>query len=186
MPLTLNIFLMPLIIKKKEMCPKGNDPMTPSNGYDTVMLRTLATAGTMAGQFRLSFNGESFFFPATVGSWNGTQCQNSFATLPNIKSVICAHNGTDVTGGGTAYTVKLTAFPRRPYENNVYTNDGKVTARQFSCDTTLVTGATGVVFYIEPSPSGTSIPGKSLMFILFCLINTFLSILLFLLLSNSC
>ena len=61
--------------------------------------------------------------------------------LPNVKSVKCFSNGTDYTNGGTAYFVEFTGWPLKPYENNIYTNDGKPPISDFHCDASNVTNS---------------------------------------------
>ena len=84
--------------------------------------------------------GKSFKFSANANKFDSEQCEAGFrAPLPNVERVKCRNNGTDYANGGTAYFVEFTAWPLRPYENNIYSHDGKPRISDFHCDASNVT-----------------------------------------------
>ena len=124
-----------------KMCPKGNDPIIPTHDFPTYILTTSSSAGTLDGLFKLTFNDKSFLFPATVANWDSAACKRSFESLPNIKTVECTAGAVTYAGGGAAYTIKITAFPSRPYENNIYTHRGQPLLDSFHCDASRVSNS---------------------------------------------
>ena len=124
---------------ESRMCPKGNDPISSHNGYHKIVLRTYAAAGTIAGALKFTFNDKSFFFPAQSNLWSDDDCATSFRQLPNIKTVSCTRNGTDYTDGGRAFFIELEEFPASPFENNIYSHNGRPHLDSFWCDNSLAT-----------------------------------------------
>lgn len=122
------------------MCPKGDDPLTPFQDYRTITIRTAAyiNSGTFAGNFKFTFNGHSFAFPADPTQWTASDCEASFEGLSNVKAVSCSSPVT--VGLVSTWTVQLLSFPLFPVENNIYHNDGNPDNSAFSCDAYSVTG----------------------------------------------
>ena len=125
------------------LCPRGSDPINKANEYYTIILRTSAVSGALGGKLKFTYDGKSFFFSPDVTVWTNAECKKSFESLPSIKTVECSNNGTDYTGGGTAYTVKITAWPSVPHFNNVYGHRGQPSLNAFHCDASAATSATG-------------------------------------------
>mmetsp|Transcript_1447 Transcript_1447/g.2361 ORF Transcript_1447/g.2361 Transcript_1447/m.2361 type:complete len:1569 (-) Transcript_1447:152-4858(-) len=120
------------------LCPKGDDPMTPFNGYRTIVIsitsnRDLASSH-VSGEFVFGFNGESFRFKPGRRMFNNTDCKAGFQSLRNVEQVNCSvgsDSNMDVT-----YTVQLQKFPQLPlHENSLYQNDGNPPLDAFSCST---------------------------------------------------
>jgi hypothetical protein len=140
------------------MCPKGDDPFTSSTDYRTIRLTTSATAGTLSsGQFKFTFNGESFYFSAAYASFDSAACETAFESLPNIGDVICSRSAINARGGAT-YTIEFLSFPVMPHENNLYTNDGNPPLSSFQCDPSKVTGVTTPTCVIATVSTG-DLPG---------------------------
>lgn len=105
------------------MCPKGDDPLTTSVDFRTIQITQTSSTGSLSGELKFSFNGESFSFPA-IG-WTDSLCKAAFEELRNVDSVKCKilqhvngrTNNFDIT-------VNFLSFPAPPYENNVFVNDG--------------------------------------------------------------
>ena len=122
------------------MCPKGDDPMSTFTGYRSLSITTSASSGTLAGKFKLTFNGEYITFPADAASFSPEQCKYAFESMPTFESVSC-ERGTIDAMGGAAYTIRFKSYPSNPHENNIYTNDGNPALNLFSCVDYSVTGA---------------------------------------------
>ena len=153
------------------MCPKGDDPFTPNQQNRTIKITTSATSGVLSGQFKLTFQGQSFYFNANASKFTAANCITSFQNLPNIDQVYCTRT-TPTTKEGATYTIQFVSFPIFPYENNIFSHD-------FQCDTSLVTTGHSPTCSFSDVVS-TNIKGK--------LINTilllFILLLLLLLLLN--
>jgi hypothetical protein len=156
------MYLMCLLIG---LCPKGDDPFTPYTDYPTLTVTT-GTAGTLtSGYFKFIFNGESFLFPANADSFTSSECTAKLVGLKNVGTATCTRGSVSISGGAT-YTMTLTSFPSRPYENNLFSNDGTPDDSSFYCDTSRVVAsggdasctisvnpiagtARGIIFYIK-------------------------------------
>jgi len=154
------------------MCPKGRDPFTEALIYRTIFLNVsvspnYGTVVEILGDLRFTFNGESFYFPANISTWNANLCKVAFEKLRNVDEVICTANPVESTYT-RSFTIQFVAFPVFPYENNIYTNDGNPPLSAFSCDTS------GVVVYTSTTSTSlatscvvadvvnsTSVPGQS-------------------------
>ena len=147
------------------LCPKGDDPLTDFTDYRSIVIDTVALFGTLGGFFRFTFQGQSFSFPADSDSWQAQDCQKSFETLPNVKSVKCSVTAKG-SHGSTSYLVQFLSFPSFPYENNIYTNDGNPSINFMDCDTSGVTGASHVSCTITDVAVST-IPGTYLILVVF-------------------
>eukprot|EP00606_Chrysophyceae_sp_TOSAG23-5_P001098 GSChrysophyteH2.ASY1.ANO1.1092.1 assembled CDS len=121
------------------LCPKGHDPIVPTDSYHQITLRIFTESGVLSGRIKLSFMDKSIYFPADVELMTDAVCAWNMMQLPNIKTATCSNNGTDHTGGGTAYTINITEWPTHPYENNIYTHRGRPDIKQFHCDTSQAT-----------------------------------------------
>ena len=119
------------------MCPKGDDPFTPSSDYKTIIITTNATTGYLNGTFKFSFFEEYFNFPANSSLWDEESCVTAFEGLRNIERVTCTRAAVGGDSGST-YTVQLRAFPSFPYENNFFSHDGNPSIGAFKCDTSSV------------------------------------------------
>lgn len=136
----LNFFLL----RRAELCPKGDDPVTPHTGLPTLLLSLSHPHGvaSLDGHFLLTYLGQSMRFPAAPGQWNETQCAASFNSLANIQQVSC--NQTVATSTQRSFSVVVRELPVYPAENNMFFYNGGLTAAMvaadFQCDTSLVTG----------------------------------------------
>jgi hypothetical protein len=141
------------------MCPKGDDPFTVTQENRTITITTSALSGTLGGQFKLSYYGQSFYFDADASLFDGTSCETSFNQLPNVKRVSCSRTAPTAVQGAT-YTVQFISFPLQPYENNIYSHEGNPQLINFQCDTSLVSsGASPSCLLADVSPT-TEIKGK--------------------------
>jgi len=123
------------------LCPKGYDPLVTFTDFRSIKIETKAYGGYLAGYFKLTFNGETFAFPALATDWTETDCQQSFMSLRNVGTVQCTQGDSDPYGS-TTYLIQFKEWPVIPYENNIYVNDGNPLNSAFSCDVTAVTGGT--------------------------------------------
>ena len=151
------MFLYIILRISIESCPKGDDPLTPIGDYRTITITTSATSGTFGGTFKLTFNGDSFNFPADPSSWDSTACEASFAGLLNVKRVSCS---TPVTSGTAyaQYTVQFVEWPILPVDTNIYENDGNPAATAFVCDPYSVSGTVDATCTIA-DVSANNLPG---------------------------
>jgi hypothetical protein len=136
------------------MCPKGDDPLTPSEDYRTIRISIATTAGALGGSFKFTFNGLSFSFPA---SWTKSACELAFSSLQNVDIVTCSITADPNANGRTNnnyITVNFLSFPANPYENNIVSNNGNPPLTAFGCDVSSATG-TG------PSCTITDVSGLS-------------------------
>ncbi|CAN0037197.1 unnamed protein product [Ectocarpus sp. 12 AP-2014] len=127
------------------MCPKGDDPVTTLQESPRVAMTVNATDGVMEGNFVLTFQGESFAFPANTTQFDSTDCEAAFEGLGNLEDVTCSRGDVDADGGTTFDIAELVAFPTFPHQNNVFSHDGWPGLDAFSCDAANVTGATDPV-----------------------------------------
>ena len=142
------------------MCPKGDDPITKTDQYRSISITTSATTGTLDGYFTLRFQDRYFDFPGHGDNWTSFDCRNGFESMSNVDVASCTM-GTVGPGGSITVIVELREFPLRPVENNIYFHDGNPPLSHFSCDTTFVTGASGVDCVVANILNDTSlIPGK--------------------------
>ena len=146
------------------MCPKGDDPFTPSTGYRSIILTTSVknSLSNLGGEFRFSFYGETFFFPPT--GFDETDCRQSFNKLNNVELVDCTIIAT--TAKSISYKVQFLKFPPYPFENNVLSlNDGNPPLSSFSCSSDLITGTTsnkiGLSCTVSDTDTDKIIPGKT-------------------------
>lgn len=116
------------------LCPKGDDPMTPSTGYRTITLNvnSLDVLSGVSGNLLFHFNGQSFWFPVGAAAFDAYQCELAFQNLRNIYDVVCSmtHDLFNIV-----YTIELRSFPVLPYETSIYTNDGNPPLESFACTT---------------------------------------------------
>ena len=117
-----------------ELCPSGDDPMTPSTGYYGIAIHTHGpwTHNFISGHFLISFNGYSIAFPALASAWNASACKSQFESLPNIVSVNCSRGEINFNGGST-YTVLFQRFSIYSTDNNLYHNDGSYSSWNITC-----------------------------------------------------
>lgn len=123
------------------MCPKGHDPLDTTSHLYKIEVQTWSPNGALGGMFQFFFNGKSFKFSANANNFDDERCRQAFAGLPNVDSVKCHNNGMDYLYGGTTYFVEFSAWPKRPYENNIYTNDGRPHISDFHCDASNVSNS---------------------------------------------
>lgn len=124
-------------------CPKGNDPMTLSDKYRTIIL-TIGAGSVEDGDFYLfSFNGDSFSLPTRGQLWTEAQCKAAFESMDSVSYVDCSKgivDGAGVSPSGvqtTEYTVTFRKFPALPRSDSksIFVNDGTVPLSSLSCDT---------------------------------------------------
>lgn len=141
------------------LCAKGDDPITPSNGYRTIKIIS-DVQQSAGGLLRFTFNGQSFFFPPDANKWRDAECKTSFESLPNVESVNCTSKRLNARR--TEYTVAFIKFPVEPYENNIFTNNGNPPLSVFSCDTSMITGSRKVSCEVLDMITGDdkNLPGK--------------------------
>ena len=132
------------------MCPKGDDPLTPSIDFRTIQISITTTSGTLSGEFKFVYNGQSFSFPAS--GWSSVLCKEAFEDMMNIETVKCEilqhpngrTNNYDIT-------VNFIAFPTNPYENNFIINDGDPDISEFTCDSSKAVGTGAACALIDIS-----------------------------------
>lgn len=148
-----------------ELCPKGDDPLTPRTGYITLNITTWARFGVMTGGwFLFTLNGQSTSFPADASSWNSSACHSTFKSLRNLASVNCSRTALNHYGGGS-YILKFSGFSSIPFENNLYSFDGSIPTLTYSCvGLAASAGSSALVCDINDiTPSTVLLPGKLLM-----------------------
>jgi hypothetical protein len=134
------------------MCPKGDDPITSFTDFRTITIVTSALFGVLGGNFKFTFAGQSFSFPAKASFWLSDACEASFESLPNVESVKCVKDAIDDGFGGSTYTVQFLSFSTQPYENNIFSFDGNPLLSNFSCDTSEATpGINGTCIITDSS-----------------------------------
>jgi hypothetical protein len=145
----------------------------------SIILETGASSGTLGGYFKFSFNGQAFSFPANAAYWQDADCELSVESLPNVHTATCAVTSSG-RHGATSYLISFLTFPTYPYENNMYTNDGNPSIDDFACDSTGVTGASGVTCVLS-DVAGTALPGSFIdILFIFILLTSVLRIYLLL------
>lgn len=159
------------------LCPKGDDPMTVSSGYPTVELALSTPEGTsgITGFILLNYLGFSFSFKPQ-NSWNATNCNASFDSLPNVGTVNCTIIYSSVIR--TVYAVQFLEFARMPYENNIYYTDGQMSLfnsnpplNEMNCDTSQLNGTYASIITCDVSlqHSNVTYPGKRKFSVIFIL-----------------
>lgn len=103
------------------------------------------------------FNGQSFLFPIDTNFWNGSQCKNSFESLPNIDTVRC--DLISSTSTESIYDIYFIKFPTFPYENNIYTNDGNISLSQINCDASLISNPKSISCSLSNLVDNGTFPG---------------------------
>ena len=116
-----------------ELCPKGDDPLTPITQRSNISVTTSAIWGNITdGAFLLSFNGRSFSFPASPTAWSLQACSEAFSNLLNVGRATCS--GSVINRSfGTTYNVVFESFPSVTYENNIYSFNGTLSPSSFGC-----------------------------------------------------
>jgi hypothetical protein len=116
-----------------------------------------------SGQFRFSFNGQTFSFPGRAELWRDAECKASFESLANIDTVNCTSRR--LSSRMIEYKITFLSFPLWPAENNVFVNDGNPLLSQFYCDTTRVTNSRKVYCELYDSTTGADVvlPGMLLL-----------------------
>jgi EGF-like domain len=123
------------------MCPKGDDPLTESVDFRTIQISTSTTSGSLTGELKFIFNGQSFSFPA---AWTKSACEQAFEELTNIETVTCQVVQSALNPGyenNLDITVNFVKFPNNPYENNIIYNNGNPDLSSFGCDSTAAVGS---------------------------------------------
>ena len=119
------------------MCPKGDDPLTPSTGYYKFRLSYNFTSDdfTQAGVMRLRFNGYTTFMLANS---TAAQCGTAMLSLPNLGTTTCERfttpNSVNMLGqSNITFVVTVTQWPTLPLENNIFTHSGSPTMDLVEC-----------------------------------------------------
>ena len=160
-----------------DICPKGDDPLTPSTGYPSIVIHTkyllqrtvddpdVGTWYSQNGYFRVTFQNESLFIPIyqyqsyvdaqyVTAPLNNTDCTRLFQSnwKKVVKKVSCAATRTPT---GFIYNITFLSFPQWPHENNIYQirHDGSVDMTQLLCEPYLVSGLSNVDGVIDNSAS---------------------------------
>jgi hypothetical protein len=125
------------------LCPKGNDPLTPTNQYRSI---TLKIGGPATGFFLLSYNGDSISIPATGSLFSATACEEAFESLQGIGTVTCTRGTVNSYlldyAWVTEYTVVFYKFPLAGFasENNLFYGDGSLPLSALACDVRTAAG----------------------------------------------
>ncbi|CAM9333547.1 unnamed protein product, partial [Phaeothamnion confervicola] len=128
------------------LCPKGDDPLTVDQSYRAVNLTTYAGTGVLAGEFLISFQGESVSVSADASDLSAADLEELLESMPNVGDVDVTRwdDDSDLTNGAT-YTITFVEWPTFPHQNNLFSHDGDPPVGDFSCDKSGVTGTnTGV------------------------------------------
>jgi hypothetical protein len=117
------------------MCPKGDDPLTPTTGYRQFSLRVAYLLGgsANAGSIRVHFDGMHISFPVSATS---AECTAAFAALRTVATVQCTRTTTGLTTSwahDVAFLVSLISFPVDPVQNNVYYHEGIPAMSEIKC-----------------------------------------------------
>lgn len=120
-------------------------------------------SGTLAGQFKFVFLGQSFYFNANANLFNETECETAFRTLSNVEDVTCSRTSPTLVSGAT-YTINFLSFPTKPYENNIFNHDGNPPLSSFQCDTSLVTGGVSPACVLSDVNASPDIKGRFPLF----------------------
>jgi len=145
-----------------ELCPKGDDPITPHNAYRTITVDIRAQQweplAYLSGQLLLQFNGESVQFSPDPAVATASYCKTQFQSLRNVKEVDCslvAHSAVHST-----YAVKFKSFPLMPYENNLYTHRGNPALSSFACGVALLNSTAVACTLADVAASNNLYPGE--------------------------
>jgi hypothetical protein len=114
------------------MCPKGDDYKTSGQTYRQIEvdIQPDDASDTLSGTVTLHFGKYKVTFE---GNQDSVDCQTDILDpLDNIYSSNCSV--TSGSGGGATYLITLLAFPAQPKQNNLFYNDGDVTADDFFCN----------------------------------------------------
>ncbi len=155
-------------------CPKGNDPMTTTDQYRTIVL-SLGAGNVQSGDFYVfSFNGDSFSLPSTGSLWSAAECKAAFESLDGITTVDCTRATVDTADAPTGvpttdYTIVFRKFPTlaRSDSKNIYNNDGTVPLSSLACDTGPVPSSRRPYCVLSDYPlpgyplANKTLPGKS-------------------------
>jgi hypothetical protein len=139
-----------------KMCPKGDDPLTPSNGFKSIRI-DITTTQTASGYFRFAFYGQSFLIPAQVTVYENEDCQRGFESMQNIEHVSC--NVTRRSALSATYFVQFLSFPLMPYEDNLYFHTGNPSMELMACDKSAVTDRRVTCNLVDMTPSNVTVPG---------------------------
>lgn len=146
------------------MCPKGDDPITKTEEFRTIVIKTSASAGLLEGYFTLYFDNYYFDFPAHGGDWDELSCRQKVESMANVDVASCRMSSV-ATSGSFNVTIEFREFPLRPVENNIYFHDGNPDISHFKCDTTFATGATDILCTVEDGQNDASkIPGDDCLY----------------------
>ena len=117
------------------MCPKGDDPLTPSTGYRQVGMRIryrLAGGIATAGLIQFSFNG---MYTTLYANATEAECLTAVLKLRNIKSASCRFSTVagDTRGYDAVFIVTILSYPAIPMDTNYYSHDGSPPISSFGC-----------------------------------------------------
>lgn len=133
------------------LCPKGDDPFTPSNARRGIQLTTYITENYYDDYFRFTFMDNSFLFQPY--HWTSESCQAALDSLPNFGLTNCTV--IRVNEEVNNIYIYFLSWPVLPYENNIFTHNGNPSLQSFGCDTFLAgTSTEGVDCLIQDIPLG--------------------------------
>lgn len=141
-----------------KMCPKGDDPLTPSTGYKSIRI-DITTTKTASGNFRFAYYGQSFLIPAQIQAYGNEDCVHGFTSMQNIEQVSC--NVTRHSTYSATYFVQFISFPLHPYEDNLYFHTGNPSMALLGCDPSAVTDRRVSCHLVDMTPSNVTIPGTT-------------------------
>lgn len=125
------------------MCPKGDDPNTGSQVDKQIRVAVGASSGTLGGAVTLTFDGQRATFPANGNDVDSDCTSAVLGPLDNVDSTATCTVASVGEDGSAEYNITL-RFPILPIQNNLHSHDGNPDSTHFGCDTTSVTGGSGV------------------------------------------
>jgi hypothetical protein len=110
------------------MCPKGDDPLTPTTGNYKFRLSYNFTADDFhqAGVIKLRFYG---FTTYMLANSTAAECATAMTGLPNLGTTSCERfttpNSVNMLGqSNITFIVTVEKWPELPLENNIYYHSG--------------------------------------------------------------
>lgn len=142
-----------------EMCPKNDDPLTTGQNFRTIKIAVQGDAATVAGVFRISFNGQTTTLSATAASNTAAPCADAFMRMRNVMRATCTPTVINAAVQSAEYVVAFTEWTHLDAENNLLQHNGNPPLSSFKCDASQVV-STGTPTCVITDVKATNVIGK--------------------------
>ncbi len=122
------------------ICPKAFNPtgleLLPNRR--SIRVSTNVNGGIMNGRFQLGFGLSTAYFAANANEFSSAQCKAAVESMKGVDSASCVQYDVNANSGIGSYLITFLSYPRRAFENNLFTHNGNPSLKAFSCNTTFV------------------------------------------------